>query len=164
MLFVASMCVALPLTLLPQQLLVPLGLKTPTEAEKMALETGQFCARTLHQLIPFCSIETITDGCDNTKNHEYEPAVWVCNHTSMLDVFILLAADLRLRGPNKRPIKVVYVSLYLYTHVCRQVYIYITKQELTFVSFLTTTVETARGQSRLQIVVSAVWLYSYSNG
>ena len=124
MLFVASMCVALPLTLLPQQLLVPLGLKTPTEAEKMALETGQFCARTLHQLIPFCSIETITDGCDNTKNHEYEPAVWVCNHTSMLDVFILLAADLRLRGPNKRPIKVVYVSLHLYIHVSTSLYIY----------------------------------------
>jgi len=37
-----------------------------------------------------------------------EPAIWVCNHVSALDVFILMAADKRLRKDGKRPIKIVY--------------------------------------------------------
>lgn len=41
-------------------------------------------------------------------NNEPEPTIWVCNHTSMLDVFILLASDHKLRGKNRRPIKIVY--------------------------------------------------------
>ena len=36
------------------------------------------------------------------------PSIWVCNHTSMLDVFLLMAADKRLRGRTRRPIKIVY--------------------------------------------------------
>lgn len=39
---------------------------------------------------------------------EPEPAIWVCNHTSMLDIFFLLAKDKKLRGENKRPIKIIY--------------------------------------------------------
>jgi 1-acyl-sn-glycerol-3-phosphate acyltransferase len=50
---------------------------------------------------------TSTSGSDK-KNELPEPAVWVCNHTSMLDVFLLMAADRKLRGRNKRPMKIVY--------------------------------------------------------
>lgn len=70
----------------------------------MSLATGQFCARWLLRFIPFCKLET-TPYLDPNP----QPAIWVCNHASSLDVFILLAADLRLRGTRKRPIKIVYV-------------------------------------------------------
>jgi 1-acyl-sn-glycerol-3-phosphate acyltransferase len=50
---------------------------------------------------------TSTSGSDK-KNELPEPAVWVCNHTSMLDVFLLMAADRKLRGRNKRPMKIAY--------------------------------------------------------
>ena len=37
-----------------------------------------------------------------------EPSIWVCNHTSMLDIFVLLGIDKKLRGTNTRPIKIIY--------------------------------------------------------
>jgi 1-acyl-sn-glycerol-3-phosphate acyltransferase len=76
-----------------------------TQSEKAALWTGQFCALWLLRVIPFVRLETV-------PHHEAspEPSIWVCNHTSMLDVFMLLAADKKLRGKKKRPIKIVYVS------------------------------------------------------
>ena len=118
MAFILSMCVALPLTLYPQRLLRSLHLINRVQSEKMALWTGQWCARWLMRLIPFCHITPIPDPNNNNNNKSSsssppppQPAVWVCNHTSMLDVFVLLATDLQLRGKNKRPIKIVYVSL-----------------------------------------------------
>ena len=39
------------------------------------------------------------------------PTIWVSNHVSMLDTFVFLASDEKLRGKNRRPIKVIYVSI-----------------------------------------------------
>ena len=103
--FVASMCLALPATLLPQLLLFRLGIISRTRKERWALATSQFCARFVHRLFPFCKISVKTDVANEANPL---PAVWACNHTSMLDVFILLIADRKLRGPKKRPIKIVY--------------------------------------------------------
>jgi len=71
----------------------------------MALTSGQFCARWLLRLIPFCKIETFASP---EKEVDPQPCVWVCNHTSALDIFILLAKDFELREKKKRPIKIVY--------------------------------------------------------
>ena len=104
MAFIVSMCIALPLTLFPQALLLKLGLVDRIRSERNALSTGRFCARWLLRLIPFAKMELDVEGITNPN---LEPAVWVCNHQSMLDVFFLMAADGTLRGKNKRPIKVV---------------------------------------------------------
>jgi 1-acyl-sn-glycerol-3-phosphate acyltransferase len=103
--FIAGMCLALPATLYPQKLLYRLGLISRLRKEQWALATGEFCARWMLRLIPFCTVETIYKGQHDLNP---QPAIWVCNHTSMLDVFILLATDRKLRGPKKRPIKIVY--------------------------------------------------------
>jgi 1-acyl-sn-glycerol-3-phosphate acyltransferase len=107
MAFIMAMCIALPLTLLPQHLLYKLKLISKIREEQWALATGEFCARWLLRLIPFCKIQCIPCIEENP-----EPAVWVCNHTSALDVFLILASDLKLRGKRKRPIKVIYVSCF----------------------------------------------------
>lgn len=101
--FIVSMCIALPATLLPQRFIYHLGLISKTRKENWALRTSQRCARYLMRLIPFCRIQITSCNDPNPM-----PSIWVCNHTSMLDVFLLLAADKRLRGPKRRPIKVVY--------------------------------------------------------
>jgi 1-acyl-sn-glycerol-3-phosphate acyltransferase len=101
--FIACMCIALPATLYPQKALYRFGWISKKRKERWALNTSQFCARNLLRVIPFCSIET-----KGTHDPNPQPAIWVCNHTSMLDVFMLLASDKRLRGKNKRPIKIVY--------------------------------------------------------
>jgi 1-acyl-sn-glycerol-3-phosphate acyltransferase len=112
--FIASMCLALPLTLLPQKLLYKLNLISRVQKENWALHTGQFCARTLLRLIPFCKVRVIGGDCSSSAKGKGveeeipEPCVWVCNHQSMLDVFILLATDKKLRGPKRRQIKIVY--------------------------------------------------------
>jgi 1-acyl-sn-glycerol-3-phosphate acyltransferase len=111
-LFILSMCLALPVTLAPQYAAYKLGLIGKTRKERLALSTGQFCARWFVRIIPFCKLETIvSERNENDKEdswNEPKPAVWVCNHTSMLDVFLLMAADRKLRGRHKRPIKIVY--------------------------------------------------------
>jgi len=56
------------------------------------------------RFIPFAKVKVVTDA----KDENPEPSIWVCNHTSMLDVFFLLATDKKLRGKKKRPIKIVY--------------------------------------------------------
>lgn len=104
MAFILSMCIVLPITLLPQRLLLTFKCIDRIRSEQLALETGQWCARWLMWIIPFCHIECIP--CIDPKP---EPAIWVINHTSMLDAFVLLAVDAKLRGKNKRPIKVIYV-------------------------------------------------------
>jgi 1-acyl-sn-glycerol-3-phosphate acyltransferase len=103
--FIVSMCIALPATLVPQHLLYRLKLISRVRQNKMALVTGEFCARWLLRLIPFCKVE-----CTSHHDENPEPSIWVCNHSSALDVFILLAADKRLRGKHRRPMKIIYVS------------------------------------------------------
>lgn len=125
-LFILSMCLALPVALLPQALLHRLGLISRVKQNQLALSSGQFCARWLLRLIPFCNVKARSvlfddnghrqmaqsGGSNNggSSSGEPQPSVWVCNHTSALDVFILLAKDKELRGKGKRPIKIVYVS------------------------------------------------------
>lgn len=106
MAFIISMCLTLPFALIPPNLLHRLGLISKTRQQQMALSNGQFCARWLLRIFPFCKVTTI---CPSQHDDDPQPSIWVCNHTSALDVFILLAKDLELRGKNKRPIKVVYV-------------------------------------------------------
>ena len=39
---------------------------------------------------------------------ENQPTIWVSNHVSMLDTFVFLATDEKLRGKDRRPIKTIY--------------------------------------------------------
>ena len=105
--FIIGMCLLLPITLFPQMLLYRLGALSRLRKERWALLTSQWCARTVLRLIPFCRITTINDNLSLYDTNP-EPTVWTCNHISMLDVFLLLAADKKLRGKNRRPIKIVY--------------------------------------------------------
>jgi hypothetical protein len=98
------MCIALPIALCPTAMLYQSKLIDNTECERLSLQTGEACAYGLLQAIPFLNLKVIGHHEGNP-----EPSIWVCNHTSMLDVFILLASDEKLRGKNKRPIKAVYV-------------------------------------------------------
>lgn len=100
--FIVGMCISLPLALLFPYFMEKIGVYDRIQKEKKALRAGHVCARTLSTLIPFMKVEV-----EGTAP-EPEPSVWVCNHSSMLDVFVLLANDHRLRGPNRRPIKIVY--------------------------------------------------------
>jgi 1-acyl-sn-glycerol-3-phosphate acyltransferase len=102
--FVASMCVALPITLFPPFLLHRAKIISTQRKEKASLRTGQFCSRWLMRIIPFAKVKVLTDE----EGGDPEPSIWVCNHTSMLDIFFLLATDKKLRGKKKRPIKIVY--------------------------------------------------------
>eukprot|EP00559_Dactyliosolen_fragilissimus_P004504 CAMPEP_0184855980 /NCGR_PEP_ID=MMETSP0580-20130426/1137_1 /TAXON_ID=1118495 /ORGANISM="Dactyliosolen fragilissimus" /LENGTH=344 /DNA_ID=CAMNT_0027350705 /DNA_START=607 /DNA_END=1641 /DNA_ORIENTATION=- len=116
--YIASMCIALPLTLLPTALLHKAGLISTNKKEHLSLRTGQFCSRWLMRIIPFANVQVIKksninsntqiNNNNNNNNNIPEPSIWVCNHISMLDVFVLLAKDKTLRGKNKRPIKIVY--------------------------------------------------------
>ena len=101
--FILGMCVTLPLTLIPQWIAYRLGFMTRIQKERNAVLTSAFCARWMLRLFPFMNLQTF-------PYHDPDPpaSIWVCNHCSMLDVFVLLAADKRLRGPMRRPIKIVY--------------------------------------------------------
>jgi len=101
--YIASMCVALPVTLFPLWLLRKGRLVSKTKSEHISLETAELCAQWLLWFFPFVRL-TLTPYHDPSP----EPSVWVANHVSQIDTFLLLAADRRLRGPHKRPIKVVY--------------------------------------------------------
>jgi 1-acyl-sn-glycerol-3-phosphate acyltransferase len=115
MLFITSMCLTLPIALFPPFILHRVGLITKLRQEQMSLRAGQFCARWLLRLIPFCKIHAVSAHHNKLEEEEEqpqspEPSIWVCNHSSQLDVFMLLAADKKLRGKRKRPMKIVYVS------------------------------------------------------
>lgn len=107
MAFLASMCMALPIALFPPFLLYRLKIISQVKQQNMSLAIGQFCARWLLRLIPFCNLSCISSP---EKETDPQPSVWVCNHTSALDIFMLLAADHKMRGKKRRPIKIVYVS------------------------------------------------------
>ena len=96
------MCMSLPVTLLFPFLLYKMGVLDQVQKEKASLRMGQYTARTLATFIPFINV-TVEGTCPSP-----EPSVWVCNHSSMLDVFVLLANDHRLRGTDRRPMKIVY--------------------------------------------------------
>ena len=104
-LFIASMCLVLPIALFPPFVLHKMHIISKMRQEQLSLRAGQFCARWMLRFIPFCSIKAIPYHDDNPQ-----PSIWVCNHASALDVFMLLAADKTLRGKQKRPLKIVYVS------------------------------------------------------
>lgn len=109
--FMISQCISMPLILIPPLILRKARLISSTQSETMSLRGGQFCARWCLRLIPFAKLKVIPpeDGSANKSNNSVpEPSIWVCNHMSMLDVFFLLAADKKMRGRNKRPIKIVY--------------------------------------------------------
>ena len=105
--YVASMCLTLPVALFPVWLASQMGVVSKHESEFWSLEVGELCARWLLAIMPFLEMTVISDAMSPNP----QPCIWVCNHTSMLDTFILLASDLQLRGRNKRPIKTIYVSL-----------------------------------------------------
>ena len=102
-LFLVSMCLVLPMALLPPFLAEKVGFIDRLKREQYALRSGCFCSRWLMRLIPFAN-KTVVPFLEDDP----EPSVWVCNHTSMLDIFVLLATDKKLRGKNRRPIKIVY--------------------------------------------------------
>lgn len=112
MAFIINMCIFLPITLFPSYLLHRLGVISRVRKEQWSLRAGQFTARWLLRLIPFCKVTTTPYHDENP-----EPSIWVCNHTSALDIFLLLATDKKLRGRKRRPIKIVYVSNDTWAHV-----------------------------------------------
>ena len=91
------------MALLPPFLAEKVGFIDRLKREQYALRSGCFCSRWLMRLIPFAN-KTVVPFLEDDP----EPSVWVCNHTSMLDIFVLLATDKKLRGKNRRPIKIVY--------------------------------------------------------
>lgn len=102
--FVASMCIALPIALFPIFLLNKLKIISTSNKHRASLKTGQFCCRWLMKIIPFAKVEVFAD----LEDDDPEPSIWVCNHTSMLDIFFWLATDEELRGKKRRPIKIIY--------------------------------------------------------
>ena len=102
--YIASMCVALPVTLAPAALLHKMKIIEKKQREHISLRTGQFCARWLLRVFPFAKVSVVKSN----DNPEEEATVWVCNHTSMLDIFFLMATSKKLRGKKARPIKIIY--------------------------------------------------------
>ena len=161
------MCASLPLALFPPYLLYKIGYYDSIQKEKAALRTGHYCARVLIKVIPFIKVQI--EGSPPKP----EPSVWVCNHSSMLDVFVMLANDHTLRGPNRRPIKIVYVS----TNECMEyrngtgiISSSVTKLRHTHSSYTHTssslfyTVETIGRQSGHKITLSTMRFHSCPNG
>jgi hypothetical protein len=105
--YIVSMCIALPVTLFPVWLLYKAKIIDRVTKEKVSLKVGQFCSRWLMRLFPFASKRVVVDAnAEQLKNPE--PSIWVCNHISMLDLFFVLALDNKMRGKNRRPIKILY--------------------------------------------------------
>jgi len=116
--YLLSVCIFVPLYLLPLDLMRKIGLITRRKREHLALRGSTFICSLLLRMIPFAkiSITPPEDGSTNSKE-EPEPSIWVCNHISMLDCFLLVAGDKRMRGPKRRPIKIVYVSPIIYLRI-----------------------------------------------
>lgn len=109
--FIATMCVLLPVALTPVWIMQQMNLLERPRRQALALDITQLCARMALYMMPFCQLSVHSQIRMNDDDKERPvPRLWVCNHTSMLDTFVLLAADSQIRGPRKRPIKTVYVS------------------------------------------------------
>ncbi|KAL3767136.1 hypothetical protein ACHAW5_003155 [Stephanodiscus triporus] len=119
--YIASMCAALPAiphailelmncfdrTLFPVYLLYKTKIIDRVRKEKWSLKVAQFCSRWLMRVFPFAS-KSIFVNADDEQVKNPEPSIWVCNHISMLDLFFVLALDKKMRGKNRRPIKILY--------------------------------------------------------
>jgi len=92
--YIVSMCVALPLAMAPPAILHKFNIIKKARREHYSARLGQFCARWLMRVFPFANVSVIpaSDG-----KQEEDPSVWVCNHTSMLDIFFLMAMSKKLR-------------------------------------------------------------------
>jgi hypothetical protein len=156
MAFIVSMCMTLPIVLMPQYLLYKMGLIDRIKKEQMALHAGQFCARWMLRLIPFSSVKTIP-----YHDPSPEPSIWVCNHVSALDIFMLLATDFKLRGKNKRPIKIVYVRIPQLLMESTSLLVVMSPQSNYPDSFLI--VETTGRQSNYATLVSTMWIHLCAN-
>lgn len=104
--YIASMCVALPVTLFPVYILYKLKIINRIQKEILSLKVGQFCSRWLMRLFPFARKKVIVER--EALLADPQPSIWVCNHISMLDLFFMLALDKQMRGKNRRPIKILY--------------------------------------------------------
>jgi 1-acyl-sn-glycerol-3-phosphate acyltransferase len=139
--FMISMCVVLPITLAPLCLWYQLRVsflqfwlrissasstakqqklrQLELQKEVGAVASTRVVARILLALFPFCHYQVTTNETkasrqntrDENNGSSSSPAIWVCNHISMLDVFLLLATDHLIRGNGSgklRPIKIIY--------------------------------------------------------
>lgn len=104
--YIASMCVALPVTLSPVYILYKFKIIDRIQKETLSLKVGQFCSRWLMRLFPFARKKVIVER--EALLADPQPSIWVCNHISMLDLFFMLALDKQMRGKNRRPIKILY--------------------------------------------------------
>ena len=91
--YVAHMCFAIPIFLLPTAIKSTFHLSSKTDIEHEALRVGQACAQTLLKFIPFMNLKIMPYKINNPV-----PTIWVSNHVSMLDTFVFLASDEELRG------------------------------------------------------------------
>ena len=105
--YILSMCVSLPLALLPVYILYKAKLISRVRKERWSLKVGQFTSRWLMRIFPFASKRVVVDDDDDQLVNP-QPSIWVCNHISMLDLFFVLALDKKMRGKNRRPIKILY--------------------------------------------------------
>jgi len=114
MTYVACMCVALPVALLPVWILQQTRAMDPCQSQDWSLRVAQSCARGLLHIMPFVRYEVVTTSLeDNDATADPEPSIWVANHVSPLDTFLFLALDRDLRGSRKRPLKTIYVRAYV---------------------------------------------------
>jgi 1-acyl-sn-glycerol-3-phosphate acyltransferase len=112
--FIVLMCICLPTILLPQIALSRMGILKGKRQHILALHSCSAVTRVLWRLVGFARLQVI-----RPKNYSSDACIWVCNHTSMLDVFCFLAADSRMRGPHRLPIKVLYWKQLESNLVCR---------------------------------------------
>lgn len=105
--YIVSMCVALPTTLFPVYLLHKARVIDRVRKEKLSLKVAQLSSRWLMRIFPFASKRVFVND-DDEQVKKPEPSIWVCNHVSMLDLFFVLALDKKMRGKNRRPIKILY--------------------------------------------------------
>jgi len=103
--FLASLILSLSLSL-PLLRLAGFILRWKTATlQRQSFWYANFTARTCLKLFPFARFETKSYANSSNDKHP-QPTVWTCNHQSMLDIFFMLAGDKKLRGRNRRPIKV----------------------------------------------------------
>lgn len=107
--YILSLFVVLPTYLLPLELTRKMGIISTKKREELSLKGSSVICRVLLRTIPFAKMTVISSEGKSTKSKEEpEPSIWVCNHTSMLDCFLLVAGDKKMRGRKRRPIKIVY--------------------------------------------------------
>jgi len=60
-----------------------------------------------YRILPFASVDVVVPE-ETAPEELQEPTIWVCNHISMLDIFMLMAQDKKVRGKKARPLKIIY--------------------------------------------------------